>query len=382
MQRYKRYSVWLLVICMLFAMLPAYATGGLNSRLNDAKSKLQQEQKNMNQYKNQQAALQNEIATLDTKINNYEHAIADLSMQIVEKEASIAQKEQEIEYAQAQCDVQTESFKTRARVSYENGISNYLLVLLGSASFSEFISNMETIAAIVKYDNSVLGSLKENKAYIETLKSEIELEKQALIDTKNQQQTWMQECETLRGQKQSEYNEATENLENAQQAVNAQQQQVNQLQQQANARTQSTTTSTPKANTVYKGGTLAWPTPSCYTITSYFGMREHPIYGDQRYHSGIDIGAAYGAKIVAAENGTVMTAARSSSYGNMIVVQHDNGLTTLYAHLSQINVSVNQRVTRGQTIGLVGSTGNSTGPHLHFEVSNGSSRLNPLDYLK
>ena len=380
MQKKKTMVAWLLVICLLPAVFPVFATNGLDSRLSDAKAKLQKEQQTMNQLKNQQSSLQNEIATLDTKINNYEHAIADLSMQIVEKEASIAQKEQEIEYAQAQCDVQTESFKTRARVSYENGISNYLLVLLGSASFSEFISNMETIAAIVKYDNSVLGSLRENKAYIETLKAEIEQEKATLIETKNQQQTWMQECEALRGQKQSEYNEATEDLQSAQQAVNAQQQQVNQLQQQVNSRVQATTT--PKANTVYKGGTLAWPTPSCYTITSYFGMREHPIYGDQRYHSGIDIGASYGAKIVAAENGTVMTAARSSSYGNMIVIQHDNGLTTLYAHLSQISVSANQRVTRGQTIGLVGSTGNSTGPHLHFEVSNGSTRHNPLDYLK
>ena len=88
------------------------------------------------------------------------------------------------------------------------------------------------------------------------------------------------------------------------------------------------------------------------------------------------------ADVIAAESGVVMTAARSSSYGNMIVIQHSNGLTTLYAHLSQINVSANQTVSRGQSIGKVGSTGNSTGPHLHFEVSNGSSRLNPLSYLK
>ena len=127
-------------------------------------------------------------------------------------------------------------------------------------------------------------------------------------------------------------------------------------------------------------GSMMWPCPSCHTITSPFGWRYHPIYQTQKYHSGVDIGASYGATIVAADGGTIITAGSVSGYGNCVVINHGNGITTLYGHMSSIAVSVGQKVSKGQTIGYVGSTGNSTGPHLHWEVTVNGVRQNPLNY--
>ena len=126
-------------------------------------------------------------------------------------------------------------------------------------------------------------------------------------------------------------------------------------------------------------GSMMWPCPSCHTITSEFGWRYHPIYHTQKYHSGVDIGASYGASIVAADGGTVITAGAVSGYGNCVVINHGNGITTLYGHMSSIAVSSGQKVSKGQTIGYVGSTGNSTGPHLHLVFFVNGVRQNPLN---
>jgi murein DD-endopeptidase MepM/ murein hydrolase activator NlpD len=135
------------------------------------------------------------------------------------------------------------------------------------------------------------------------------------------------------------------------------------------------------SGTVVGSGRLSWPSASSNVVTSLFGTRMHPIYGYYRTHNGIDIAAKYGTNILAADSGTVITSAYNSSYGNYVVISHGNGMTTLYAHMSARKVSEGNAVSTGQTIGLVGSTGASTGPHLHFEVSVNGSRVNPLNYF-
>ena len=142
---------------------------------------------------------------------------------------------------------------------------------------------------------------------------------------------------------------------------------------------------TPSANSTgsikYTGGKFAWPTPSCSTITSPFGSRMHPIQKRVITHRGIDIGASYGAAILAAADGRVTNAGWNGSYGKYIVIDHGSGYKTLYAHCSVLLVSAGQNVSRGQTIANVGSTGNSTGPHLHFEVLINGSQVNPMGYF-
>jgi murein DD-endopeptidase MepM/ murein hydrolase activator NlpD len=132
--------------------------------------------------------------------------------------------------------------------------------------------------------------------------------------------------------------------------------------------------------TVVGTGNLIWPTPSCSKVSSPYGQRLHPIYHTYRMHSGIDISAKYGANIVAADSGVVIISEYSSSYGNYIVISHGSGVTTLYAHMSSRSKQVGDKVNQGDSIGKVGSTGASTGPHLHFEISVNGSRKNPLEY--
>ena len=141
----------------------------------------------------------------------------------------------------------------------------------------------------------------------------------------------------------------------------------------------TTTSSTNEDPT--PSGSFIWPCPSCHTVSSQFGYRVHPIFGTTKYHSGIDIAASAGASVLAADGGTVVTSTYSSSYGNYIVISHGNGYTTTYAHLSSRLVSTGSTVSQGTTIGLVGSTGWSTGPHLHFEISYNGSRVDPLNYV-
>jgi murein DD-endopeptidase MepM/ murein hydrolase activator NlpD len=146
------------------------------------------------------------------------------------------------------------------------------------------------------------------------------------------------------------------------------------LREQQNRQNRQTT-----AGTVTGTGQFVWPVSG--TITSQFGTRRHPVFGDMRFHGGIDIGAPHGTTVVAADSGSVIISTYNSSYGNYVVISHGNGITTLYAHLSTRSVSVGDTVSRGQQIGRIGSTGVSTGPHLHFEVSVNGTRVNPRNYL-
>ena len=136
-------------------------------------------------------------------------------------------------------------------------------------------------------------------------------------------------------------------------------------------------------NFKYGGGPLKWPVPSSQKITSNYGYRVHPIYKTRRLHSGVDIGAPSGSNIVAAESGVVILASYgyNGGYGNYMIISHGSGLTTRYAHCNSLAVSVGQTVSKGQVIGAVGSTGDSTGPHLHFEVRLNSASYDPLNYL-
>lgn len=131
----------------------------------------------------------------------------------------------------------------------------------------------------------------------------------------------------------------------------------------------------------YLGSDFLWPSDSCYVVTSVYGDRIHPISGVNRHHNGIDIGASFGANVLASASGTVTLAAYYGGYGNCIIIDHGNGYATLYGHMSKLNVSAGATVTKGQVIGLVGSTGNSTGPHIHFEVRSGGELTDPLSYF-
>ena len=280
----------------------------------------------------------------------------------------------------------------------ENGSYTYLDILFQCRSLGELLGAMDDIQEIMNSDRRLyeqykasreataeakaeyeqtLGELGDKQAELEEDKAELEeqiAEAVALIadldeDIEQARQEYLAN-EAAEQSLNSQMNQIAAQMWAAEQAQQQAQQQQQQQQQQQGGGEGSGTVTAPDTSTVT--GSYIWPCPSSTYITSRYGNRIHPIFGTERFHSGIDINAAEGSTVLAADGGTVTVATYSSSYGNYIMIYHSNGAYTLYAHLSSIAVSVGQTVSQGQTIGYSGSTGWATGPHLHFEIRNAS----------
>ena len=299
----------------------------------------------------------------------------------------ISEKEFEVKEAQGREDAQFQKYKNRVRDMEENGVISYLEIIFDSTSFSDLLARIDFVGDIMRADEKTYDKLTEArneteaaKEALEVTKEEMEQEKVYLLQKEEELFEQLEEATAL-------IVKIEANLE-AERALHAEviaegdriQKEINaklEEQRREEERLRQQRLQNQASNSSVKGtGELIWPTGG--SITSWFGIRKHPVFGTMRQHNGIDIGAVHGANVVAADAGTVITSTYNSSYGNYIVISHGNGMTTLYAHLSTRSVSANTSVGRGQLIGLVGSTGISTGPHLHFEVSVNGSRINPV----
>ncbi|MBR5518347.1 MAG: M23 family metallopeptidase, partial [Clostridia bacterium] len=214
---------------------------------------------------------------------------------------------------------------------------------------------------------------KTEQQRIMTMKAKLETDKLALDDSKSS----LLASKAVLDSKMAERDAMIQKIEDSQSALEAQLKEI----EAEEAAVRAQIARLANGGTTYTGGAMLWPTPSCKIITSKYGWRLHPVLGYEKLHTGVDIGAGYNANIIAASSGKVITATYNSAYGNYVVIDHGGGVCTLYAHQSSIAVSVGQTVSAGQVIGYVGSTGYSTGPHLHFEVIINGSTVDPLGYI-
>ena len=325
-------------------------------------------------------------AALDQENDLAQQEIELVKEQITAYDQQIEDKGVELEAAKQEEEAQTVRFRSCVRHLDEYGQMSYIAILLEATSLSDLLARMDMVGEVIAYNKQVQADMTAAREKVETVKAELEDARTELQDKQSELET----KQVALQQKVSEANALLAGLESdinaydqyEQQQKNVQSQidkQVADLRRQEEANKNNNPGYDPgKANG--STGTMMWPCPSCHYITSQFGWRYHPIYQTQKYHSGVDIGASYGATIVAADGGTIITAGSVSGYGNCVVINHGNGITTLYGHMSSIAVSVGQKVSKGQTIGYVGSTGNSTGPHLHWEVTVNGVRQNPLNY--
>jgi murein DD-endopeptidase MepM/ murein hydrolase activator NlpD len=270
----------------------------------------------------------------------------------------------------------------------ENSAITYLAIVFDASSFSDLLARIDAIGDIMRADKLAYEELvtarqltMEAKIALEESMAESEAQKEELVAKETELLSQIDQSLALIAEI-----EAT--LEAHNEMYDALDSEADKIQADINKKTEelrkqeAAAAAAGRNNTAVKGtGTFQWPSPSCNIVTSKFGSRYHPIYKEVRIHQGIDVGAKYGSLVVAADSGKVITSAYSSSYGNYVVISHGDGITTLYAHLSQRLVAANATVTKGQNIGKVGSTGASTGPHLHFEISVNGSRKNPLSYF-
>jgi murein DD-endopeptidase MepM/ murein hydrolase activator NlpD len=329
-------------------------------------------------------------SVLDDRIMLTDMEISNITETIAFYEELIEEKELEVIAAQEREDQQLLDYKERVRNMEENGVISYLEIVFDCTSFSDLLARLDFVGDIMQADERMYNDLQiakqETEAAVVVLaRTKVEMEEEKVQQEKLQAELEEQLeqanalIETIEADIESRrelYEEVEAEEEKVQREIN---QKVEELRRQQELERQK---AAKAAGGSVKGtGVLGWPLPSSRNVTSPYGTRMHPTYKVYRKHTGIDIGGRHGASIVAADSGTVITSTYSSSYGNYVVISHGNGVTTLYAHMSSRKVSDGAKVTKGQVIGLVGSTGVSTGPHLHFEVSINGSRVNPLKYL-
>ena len=320
---------------------------------------------------------------LERQINVVQSEIDNISQQILQYDQYIAEKEEELIQIQEEEAKQYQLFCQRVRVMEEEGEVSYWAILFNSSDFSELLDRFMMVEEIMAYDNAVMDQLIAIREQIKIDKADLEAARQAQQEAKQAQVAAQNE---LKSQKSAVEKLITE--------INAKEDQLQKAEQQLKAAADAMDAEIRKkekelAAQLAAAGTkivseagFIWPLSSAKTITSFYGSRIHPVTGRANNHTGIDIAAAGGTPILATKSGVVITSTYNSSYGNYVVISHGNGQTTLYAHMSRRGVSANATVKQGQTIGYVGSTGSSTGNHLHYEIRVNGYRQDPLNYFK
>ncbi len=344
-------------------------------------------------------AIQEEINAIQAQIDQIQTEIDALDVQIADYEAQIAQKQAELDETEAKERNLYELFCQRVQAMEEQGEVSYWSILFSSESFSDLLDNFIMIQEFMDYDNEVMEELLDlqaqitsEKEAIEALKAELEAAKAQLEESKAQQQAKKDEQEAAKQQQIAAQNELKVQEDELQKLINdlsltedeleAQEASLRQAASAADAEIRKLEQQMqPVISTVVSEGSFAWPLPGRTTLSSLFGGRIHPITGKPNSHSGIDIPAPYGTSIRCAKSGVVTISARHSSYGNYVAVSHSDGTSTLYAHMSSRSVTVGQQVAQGQELGKVGSTGSSTGNHLHFEIRVNNVRVDPVNYF-
>lgn len=353
--------------------------------LNRSKELGQQAREKKAQYQSQINLNAEEINNLAAEINERETKIAELQGQIFTKTQEIEQTQRELEAAEQRVKERDELIKKRLVLMYEQGEVQYLEVLLASTSFTDFLDRFEALQIIVKQDNEILEKNKQERNDIALAKVKLEEQKTSLVAMKTEELEAKTKLDGLKAQKeevnrQLQANKAEqERIEDEQEALQqAAIDAIYALERQIEEERRKNNTQAPSFS-----GPFTWPVPSSWNITSEFGDRIDPFTGKRAGHNGMDVAAPTGTPIVAAQSGTVITAGWVSGFGNTIIINHGDGLWSLYGHLMNggIGVGVGQEVTKGQSIGNIGSTGRSTGPHLHFGVYLNGQVVNPRNYL-
>ena len=344
---------------------------------------LAEAQKTIKSLKESKGDVEDKVAELNKQLIEISSRITNLENQLVEKGEDIVATQEELEEAKQRKDKQYEDMKVRIQFMYENGQDTYLEALLSSRNIAEFMNSAEYISQIQSYDRQKLTEYEETVETVANMEAQLEQEYADLETLKATVENEKANVAAMMHQKETELAGIADDLANVQDEADYYAAEI-QAQEELIAaikRAEAEKAAAGVVNNPYTGGAFVWPCPSSTRVTSDYGTRVSPTSGASSNHKGIDIGAAYGADIVAAADGTVKAASYSSAAGNYVMIDHGGGLYTVYMHASSMVVSQGQTVSAGQVIAKVGSTGISTGNHLHFGVSLNGSYVSPWSYL-
>ena len=373
---FKKSIVFTLVALMLFSILPT-EVGGSIADLRYKQQQIENQIKDIRQradaLKGEKKGIESEIQILDSELRTLTLETEKQEVQKQEINMRIAESEQRIVDLIDEIDSNNEILEERLRVMYMNGTGGYLEVILNAENLIDALTRVDMIQLIVKSDVELLKTINEQKLEIEEIKLAQETRRHELTAVINDLNAKQNEVQVASRSKENYMASLQDNIEEIQRQEANMEAQSKQIEKDILAAQRAVE---------YAGGELAWPVPGHYRITSHYGGRIHPITGVWSTHGGTDIAAPNGAPIVSSNDGVVIFAGYHYSYGNYIIVDHGGGIATLYAHCSKLLAWQGQAVSKGETIALIGSTGESTGNHIHYEVRVNGVRKNPMEYLK
>lgn len=406
---YMRRWIGLLVVAILLVFTLQPAGGEVEA------ASLSQIEKQIKAAKEEAKAAEKKAANLQRQADNVEHKKGDIAVmktdvqnsiksimaeldnvvinkekkqvEVNTKEDELRQTAEELVQTEERVAARDELLQSRMRLMYTNGFVSYMDVLLSATSFTDFIDRFDALQSILNQDRDILAEYKKDKELVEVKKAEVE---KSLAAVKVMYEK-LAEYETHLVQKEKEKEVMIASYTKEMKQLDSELEQLEDISEEQEKILMALAAKVAKLNKAknriknpYTGGKLGMPIQDNYRISSTFGTRVHPITGKRHTHTGIDFASPQGTDIFAAEAGVVITSKRTSGYGNCIIIDHGNGLWTLYGHIRNggLLVKEGQSVKKGQKIAEVGSTGNSTGPHLHFEVRKNETAVNPGGYLK
>ena len=346
----------------------------LEEQLQDLQEKAAQQQEITNEAQARVENLSEKLRVLQEEVDAATSEYNDVKGRLDKVQSDIYDNTELLNKTEKELKAKNKKLAKRVRDIYINGQISYVDVLFGAKDFSDFLTRMDILKRIIKHDYDLImkvkadreivmntkAKLEKDKADVELLVADAEIKQKNMLDKKQAQQVLLDKAEYDRDVSKQAYEE-----------IMAASQEITRMIQRSQM----------VGGSYVAGGSGAMIWPLNGPITSEFGWRTHPIFGTQRYHSGLDIGGDYGLPIVAAASGTVIHAGWISGYGYTVIIDHGGGITTLYGHNESLLVGEGESVSQGQTIALCGSTGNSTGPHCHFEVRENGEPVSPYSYL-
>ena len=376
MRRWEKGVSWLLIwaFCQGFAV-PSLAEN-LEAELSDVQSQMDEAQHRKELAEEQIGSVSELLRQIQSELDVALNELHAIEVQQSQVNAQIQQTEVELAAAQKRLDERERILNKRLRDVYMHGKLNYLEVILGAKNFTDFANRLEFLKRIVSADLNLITEIRAERELILQKKQQLEVQRQQLAKL----QAEAEAKKTVVENKKQDQLIVLARLQDEKALAEASYAELQATSQDIEARIRARQQQGASAGQVVHGsGVFVWPTSG--PITSPFGYRIHPIFGTQIYHSGIDIGVDTGTPIVAADGGVVIEADWLGGYGYAVVIDHGNGLSTLYGHNSELAVSLGQSVQQGQVIAYAGSTGYSTGPHCHFEVRVNGSPVDPMGYL-
>lgn len=373
----KRRIIYLLVIailCLSFVQVYADNLDNLRKEQRNVEKQIKNTQKQIKNIENQTKDVSKQIQDLDRKVDKATTDLEKVEKELDQIEKNIEKTTLELEEAEENLEERKDTFNQRIRVMYMNGDTGYLELLLSSSDIKDFLSRKDVVKSIAEHDKKLIKFMKEQRDLIDEKKTELEAQRASVEVTKSKIEARKKELDRVSREKQELMGRLKEDVKSLEKEYDKLNDYAKEI--------ESKIIKLQRNTGPYSGGKMAWPVPGYNKISSYYGYRIHPIFKTKKLHTGIDIPAPTGTAITAAAAGTVIYSDWLGGYGKVVMIDHGGGIVTLYAHNSSLVASTGQVVSRGDTVSKAGSTGVSTGPHLHFEVRKNGAYVDPITWLR